>query len=67
ITGLLIGSAIGGIMSNLLVAEISQTDIQLFNFQTITSIAISFTIVTLTWSLILYVVIKTNKEVNVDA
>jgi di/tricarboxylate transporter len=67
IAGLLIGSAIGGIMSKLLIAEVSHTDIPLFNLQTFASIAISFIIVILTWSLILYVVIKTNKEVNVDA
>jgi hypothetical protein len=65
--GLLIGSVIGGILSNLLVAGISQTNRQLFNLQTFTSTAISFAIVILTWSSILYVVIKTNKEVNIDA
>jgi hypothetical protein len=67
IPGLLMGSAIGGILSNLLIAGISQTNIQLFNLQTFISITIAFAIVILTWSLILYVVIKTNKEVNVDA
>ncbi|WP_187118390.1 FtsX-like permease family protein [Massilibacterium senegalense] len=67
IPGLLVGSAIGGVLSNLLIAGISQTNMELTNFQILTSAIILFAIVILTWSLILYVAIKTRKEVHIDA
>ncbi|MBE3569969.1 MAG: hypothetical protein IMW92_07585 [Bacillales bacterium] len=65
--GLGVGSVVGVILSNLLVAGIGQTNLELGNFQTLASAAVSFVIVIVTWSTTLYGVIKTRKEVNVDA
>ncbi|MDQ0163269.1 hypothetical protein [Aeribacillus alveayuensis] len=67
IPGLLVGSVIGGILSNLLIAGISQMNLELTNFQTFTGVAVSFAIVIVTWSSTLYVVIKTSQGVSVDA
>jgi len=65
--GLGVGSVVGVILSDLLVAGIGQTNPELGNFRTLASAAVSFLIVIVTWSTTLYGVIKTRKEVNIDA
>jgi len=66
--GLVTGSVAGVILSGFLVAAIGQVTLTPGNFQTLAgSVVIAVVVGTVTWSTILYIVIRSRYEVNLNA
>ena len=66
--GLVTGSVAGVILSGLLVAAIGHVPLTPDNFQTLAgSVVVAVVVATVTWSTILYIVIRSRYEVNLNA